>query len=362
MRYILLLFTCFNFSQGIKKDSLIIYYPTSIYVLSQSQKNEIATFVSGIDSTLVKQFTIKGYTDYVGSTTSNQTLSINRSNAVANHLKSLHYKNSIANGFGEIYSNHYQKNGIAKDRKTVLITEVKIPNTINYTYLNTLETLKVGDKIRLKNINFLMATDSLTQKSLPELDYLTQIMLKNTTLNITIEGHVCCGMKKEVATQKTTYENQWLSEIRAKKIYNHLLEKGIDTSRINYIGYGFLSPLKFPEETLEDEYQNRRIEIKIASNNYINQLANSKKGKRIILKNIHFEYGQYKLTPESFEEIENIYQVLFDNPKLVIAIEGHVCCGKNEEALGKITSQYNTRLSSNRALAIQKEFLKKRDS
>ena len=89
------------------------------------------------------------------------------------------------------------------------------------------------------------------------------------------------------------------------------------------------------------------------SNNYIEKLNDISVNEHFVLRNIYFEYGLHKLIPKSFEEIENIYAVLNNNPNLKIEIQGHVCCGKNDEAKGDITSQYNTRLSTNRAIEVR---------
>jgi len=93
----------------------------------------------------------------------------------------------------------------------------------------------------------------------------------NENLDIAIEGHVCCGADKEVKSQQMTYENEWLSKKRAKTIYDYLINKGIDSIRLQHKGYGFTKPLIYPEENNTDRYQNRRIELAVISNNHLEQ-------------------------------------------------------------------------------------------
>ncbi len=359
MRFILLvLLPLLCFSQKKENDSIQLYYPTNSYQLSTIQKKHIQETLNYKTHTVLK---IKGYADYIGTSSYNKKLSERRCNATSSFLKTLHFKSIKTIAYGELSSTQKTSNGNPKHRKVCILFSKNnsLQKNLSYSYLSEIKNYKYGEQIRLKNIHFKLATDTLIQNSKAELNQLATILKEKPSIHIQIEGHVCCGMEKEVDTQKTTYENQWLSDIRATKIYNYLIVQGIEAKRLSKIGYGFLKPLKYPEETEADRQKNRRIEIRIVNPNYISKIAELKKGDRIVLKNINFEYGQYRLTSESFEEIENIYQVLKNNPKIILAIEGHVCCGKNEEALGKIKSHYNTRLSNNRAKAVREELVRK---
>jgi outer membrane protein OmpA-like peptidoglycan-associated protein len=44
------------------------------------------------------------------------------------------------------------------------------------------------------------------------------------------------------------------------------------------------------------------------------------------LQNISFVPGQAIVRPVSYPEMENLYNVMYDNPTLKIRLEGHVCC------------------------------------
>jgi outer membrane protein OmpA-like peptidoglycan-associated protein len=87
-------------------------------------------------------------------------------------------------------------------------------------------------------------------------------MQKNPTLEIEIRGHICCKLHSEdgMDIDTRTYS---LSLNRAKHIRDQLVEAGISTERMKYIGFAGTKPLIEPELTADDRNRNRRVEIKI---------------------------------------------------------------------------------------------------
>ncbi len=71
----------------------------------------------------------------------------------------------------------------------------------------------------------------------------------------------------------------------------------------------------------------------------------------VILKNIFFETGKFELRKESEPELMNLYELLIDNPSLVIQINGHT------DNVGKTAD--NMMLSNNRAKAVVDFLIKK---
>ncbi len=53
---------------------------------------------------------------------------------------------------------------------------------------------------------------------------------------------------------------------RAKAIYNYLVSKDIDASRLRYEGFGKRRPVVAFESNEEDAKKNRRVEIRILDN------------------------------------------------------------------------------------------------
>lgn len=265
MRHLfLVIIPAFSFSQEIQKDSIQLYYPTAEYSLSETHKNELTVFHSAKSTDSIKNITVTGYTDFVGNNSYNTNLAEKRIQNVIEFLNLKHSGNINQINIGELNKPNGGsiENGVQEHRKTnISYSYIKRPKPTKYTYLQQIDSLNVGDKIRLRNINFLLATAKLTKKSIPELDNLFNILNQNKNLHIEIEGHVCCGGKDEVVKQNMTYENEWLSNLRAKTISNYLTDKGIDSLRLRHKGYGFTKPLIYPEETEGNRYKNRRIEI-----------------------------------------------------------------------------------------------------
>jgi outer membrane protein OmpA-like peptidoglycan-associated protein len=122
----------------------------------------------------------------------------------------------------------------------------------------------LGRNIVLRNVNFYGDRHFPLASSYFELDKLLQLLLARPSLRIEIQGYVCCmpeNMDGYDADTRTTN----LSVQRAKFVYTHLLEQGIQASRMSYRGFGASHKL-YPEESNERERElNRRVEIKVLS-------------------------------------------------------------------------------------------------
>lgn len=126
---------------------------------------------------------------------------------------------------------------------------------------------------------------------------------------------------------------------------------------VNHLG-------KHPESTpLAKEQAKHRVSIlkrtyevfnKDTLNCHLDPLLLTDKGKTVVLRDVYFEWGRYKLTPKSYNEVQNLYYFLEKNPTLVIEIQGHVCCGNPKEARGEMESAHNLKLSTNRAKEVKK--------
>ena len=360
MRYLIfILFVSFSFSQESISDSLTFYYPTNEFELTTIQKNNLQDFFSKTDSSEIQKTIVKGYTDFVGTEKANKILSKKRTAAISKFLLDSLAIESNQIPLGEIISSlkNEPTEGISEHRKTTVLINYKDftklnKNNVDYSYLEEIDTLQKGDKIRLKNINFRLGSSEITRASIPELDKLVKIMTDNKNLDISIDGHVCCGNKREVKKQKITSDNKWLSKSRAKTIYNYLVNKGIDSIRLKHQGYGFTKPIVFPENNENDRWQNRRIELSVISNNHLEDLTRIDVGESVILRNITFEWGKADFTPESFPEIINLFETLDNFQSLKVEIQGHVCCSKKEYTTGEKKSHHNLKLSTKRALNI----------
>jgi cytochrome c oxidase subunit 2 len=112
--------------------------------------------------------------------------------------------------------------------------------------------------IRLTNLFFETGSATLKDDSKYELDNIAEILNKNGGVTIEISGH----------TDSTgdAGSNQILSSERARSVVAYLADKGIDSNRLSDIGYGQNRPAD-TNETAEGRQNNRRIEMRITSNN-----------------------------------------------------------------------------------------------
>jgi outer membrane protein OmpA-like peptidoglycan-associated protein len=76
-----------------------------------------------------------------------------------------------------------------------------------------------------------------------------------------------------------------------------------------------------------------------------------KKGTQIALNNIFFDYNKTDLNKESFAELNRLVGMMKQNPKMKIAIGGHTD--------SKGSDEYNIKLASDRAEAVQAYLLKR---
>ena len=121
-----------------------------------------------------------------------------------------------------------------------------------------------GEHIVLKNINFHPGKSYFLEVAIPSLQGLVEAMQSIKTLKIEIQGHVCCTDDNTDALDVATGIHN-LSVTRAKAVYDYLVQKGIEESRISFKGLAHQYPLVKVEATEQDRIANRRVEIKILS-------------------------------------------------------------------------------------------------
>jgi outer membrane protein OmpA-like peptidoglycan-associated protein len=100
------------------------------------------------------------------------------------------------------------------------------------------------------------------QSSYKDIDMLLQAMKDNPNMRIQIEGHVCCVVNVPDAYDLDSHDLD-LSVNRARFIYEYLKARGIDSTRLKYVGYGRSRPIIEDEQTEEEASINRRVEIRI---------------------------------------------------------------------------------------------------
>jgi outer membrane protein OmpA-like peptidoglycan-associated protein len=109
-------------------------------------------------------------------------------------------------------------------------------------------------EVAAKNIFFATGSTKLLVKSNKSLDDVAKLMSEDANLKLDIEGHTDNTGKAD--------KNQVLSENRAKSVYDYLVKKGVDASRLKSAGYGQDQPIA-DNKTAAGRTQNRRVELKL---------------------------------------------------------------------------------------------------
>ena len=76
---------------------------------------------------------------------------------------------------------------------------------------------------------------------------------------------------------------------------------------------------------------------------------NAKKGDLVRINNINFYFNSERVMDQSMPLLDELLDIMMNNPKLVIEIHGHICCNQNPN---------DTKLSYRRALIILKHLTK----
>lgn len=233
----------------------------------------------------ISSIKITAHTDQIGTNNFNLLLSEKRAISAKQYLLTIGINESKieslnAKGETELLSNSLLEKDKFINRRVVLIiyfsrkirptirTVVEKKETTNTDSVSLTQkikdtSIKNGDKITLRNINFEGGRHVFLATSKKALNELYEAMKNIPSLVINIEGHICCNEDGKDGWDLDT-QTQDLSVRRAKAVYEFLIEKGIDASRMTYEGFG----RQFPLTDEYSEYQkmlNRRVEIKIVS-------------------------------------------------------------------------------------------------
>lgn len=289
--YLSILIFGFNFSWS--QEQFSVYFESNKFELATIENKSLQDWIS--QNTSSKIIGVHGFCDEDGSAKFNDTLALKRIDFVFQKVKNkLKIREDFkTRSFGEL---HQQSPIKAKNRKVTLyflkekdifreaeILKLKPNETVtlkpsisfpdkiivqnpngtkseyvlNVKFMQSLNESKVGEKMQLENLNFVLNTFAVVNESRGKLYELLLVMQNNSNIKINIHGHLCC-----IAVDKRDLSTQ-----RAKAVYKFLEINGIDKSRMNYIGFGSTIPLfALPEKTEFERAANRRVEIEIIEN------------------------------------------------------------------------------------------------
>jgi outer membrane protein OmpA-like peptidoglycan-associated protein len=133
----------------------------------------------------------------------------------------------------------------------------KAPDKVEFEI--RLKKIKLGENVTLPNIKFKGDEVEFLPSSRPSLLSLYKFMLDNPSAKIEIGGHV------NAPEMRNSGKIKKLSKDRAKAVYDYLILKGIDASRIAYKGYGNSKMIYQKPVNEKQNEENRRVEIRITS-------------------------------------------------------------------------------------------------
>ena len=272
MKTYFFLFFSFILSTLYSQEQIAFYFDNNKSDLNKIELAKLNKWIA--ENKTSKILSITGMTDEVGTSGYNDTLSQKRVTFIFNQIKG---KVKIREDFKSIsLGEKGAKSKVkAENRKAIihyllekdLAKENEILNIIKNVedtisnqldFVNVLQKSRVGDKIILENIEFYLGTDIIYKSSFSKLDRLFQVLSEMDKMKIEIQGHICCNPN---LNDKLSLK---LSKNRAKRIVEYLIEKGINSERLNFNGFGGNFPIyPIPESNEEQQRKNRRVEILI---------------------------------------------------------------------------------------------------
>lgn len=260
----------------------VVYFDYDKYELKPASITVIDSLVKlFVAKGLPRQVYVSGHTDSIGGAGYNLALSEKRALAVTDALLEKLFGAKLnkpeimlfPKGLSVPLAGNETPNGRQQNRRVEIsyspVTEViaakpqpdPVPENKPETLKEQINVTGEGGNIILKNLHFRGGLRHLMPASIPVLEELLGVMQANPSLEIAIEGHICCVSGPQDGPDMETGTHN-LSVQRAKTVYDYLIQNGIDKKRLAYRGFGHQFPLT-AERTEAEMQQNRRVEIKI---------------------------------------------------------------------------------------------------
>ena len=224
--------------------------------LTDLEKNKLTIFHDSILANYsITNMSIIGYANEIGGHEYNHRLSTDRANYIHQFIlnENLKIPTEVV-GKGEIITRKEKdyKNQLIENRKAVMRYAVYS----RLVHTASISEFAAGEKMTIKSIGFYPDSPVYLPQSEPTLLKLVEDLSKNKSYYIQIQGHIYDpnNYEKDRVYPDT---NPTLSEDRAKTIYLFLIQNGIDSTRLSYVGFQGKYPLnKKPQE-------DRRVEIEV---------------------------------------------------------------------------------------------------
>lgn len=219
----------------VRLDSIAVLFDYNRFAilnekLLENRLNEIGKPISRI--------VLMGYTDSLGSAEDNVVLASKRIRAVADFLRGTAWKNARVETQNMNETAGYPHPDLVQNRRVdILVFAEKEEEPLH---------VELGKPVNL-NINFVGGQDVFLEESYPRLEQLLSALLKDSTLQVELLGHVCCA------------DDYDLSVRRAFAVFSYLNKNGIAAVRMSAEGYSNSRRL-VPDTSEKNMSLNRRVE------------------------------------------------------------------------------------------------------
>ncbi|MDN3676576.1 OmpA family protein [Flavobacterium paronense] len=156
---------------------------------------------------------------------------------------------------------------------------------------------------------------------------------------------------KDFKSSKNQSENR-----KVEVFYNLIAVKNEDIRNVQTIPNGPFGKRQVKEAIAEDKVENDLFEVadmdaivEEERGTLESKFYKAKKGDLIRINNINFYFNSERVMDQSMPLLDELLDIMMNNPKLVIEIHGHICCNPNPN---------DTKLSYRRALVILKYLTK----
>lgn len=257
------------FSVGHNTDTLTVLFAFGSSKLDAPSKSALKILRLTMNEAVRCNMEVHGYTDYIGSSESNQRLSEARVQSVLSALSGAEGELITETyGHGELpagsdTSNDEKLRSQAR-RVDLIYTFTPLPDQTEFLEGSVIQRLltnaEVGEKITLPNILFKGGTSVILESSYTSARELRDYLLAHPTVEIKILGHICCHENDGTDGTDINTGLQNLSKARADRIEEWLIDQGIDASRLQTEGKMASEPLG------RQSAYDRRVEVEVVSN------------------------------------------------------------------------------------------------
>ncbi|HWB24446.1 MAG TPA: OmpA family protein [Chitinophagaceae bacterium] len=140
----------------------------------------------------------------------------------------------------------------------------EVDHGLEQRILEVIKHARIGESFVLHTIYFVEGRHVFAKEAATPLKAVLEVMKSRPTLELEIQGHVCCT--DSLAEDALDFDTHLfdLSYARAQAVADYLVKNGIARERVQSLtGFGSRRRIIYPEKTTADRNRNRRVEFKI---------------------------------------------------------------------------------------------------